>query len=32
MELKKIEILKNWFKPKLIYNIKAFLSFINFYW
>ena len=32
MEAKKIEILKNWVKPKLVQDIEAFLDFINFYW
>ena len=32
MEVKKIEVVKNWPKPKLVPNIQVFLSFANFYW
>ena len=28
----KIEVVKNWPKPKLVYNIQVFLGFVNFYW
>ena len=31
MKAKKIEVVKNWPKPKLVYNIQVFLSFANFY-
>ena len=32
MEAKKIEVVKNWPKPKSIQDIKVFLGFANFYW
>ena len=32
MDVKKIEVVKNWPEPKSICNIEVFLSFANFYW
>ena len=32
MEAKKIEVVKDWPKPKLVRNIQIFLEFANFYW
>ena len=32
IEAKKIEIIKDWPKPKVFCNIQVFLSFVNFYW
>ena len=32
MEVKKIEVVKNWSKPKLVHDIQIFLGFANFYW
>ena len=31
MEAKKIEMIREWFKPKLIWDIQIFLDFANFY-
>ena len=32
MEAEKIEVIKDWLKPKSVYNIQIFLGFANFYW
>ena len=32
MEDKKIEVVRNWFEPKLVQNIQVFIGFANFYW
>ena len=32
IEVKKIEVIKDWPKPKSVCNIQVFLSFANFYW
>ena len=32
MEVKRIEVVKKWFEPKLIRDIKIILGFANFYW
>ena len=32
IEDKRIEVIKNWFEPKLIKNIQVFHDFANFYW
>ena len=32
MEAKKIKVVKDWLKPKLVCNIQVFLGFANFYW
>ena len=31
MEAKKIKVVKNWLKPKLVWDIQVFLDFANFY-
>ena len=31
MEVERIEIVKDWLEPKLVYNIQVFLGFTNFY-
>ena len=32
MEVKRIEVVKNWLKPKSLRDIQIFLNFANFYW
>ena len=32
IEVEKIEVIKNWLKPKSVCNIQVFLGFANFYW
>ena len=32
IKVKKIEVVKNWPKPKSVHNIQVFLGFTNFYW
>ena len=32
MEDKRIEVVKNWLKPKLVWDIQVFIGFANFYW
>ena len=32
MEAKRIQVVKDWPKPKLVCNIQVFLGFANFYW
>ena len=32
MEVKKIEVIKEWLEPKSVQDIQVFLGFANFYW
>ena len=32
MEAKRIKVIKDQLKPKLVYNIQVFLNYANFYW
>ena len=32
MEVERIEVVKDWLKPKLVRNLQVFLGFANFYW